>query len=75
MKTFNVYVPFSGYVGGYYIVAVEAESEEEAIKNARYDGVTIDENIIRDDTDTHWNDASVDWGKVKWKIQKANLPL
>ncbi|ASD52137.1 hypothetical protein KNT64_gp185 [Pseudomonas phage PspYZU05] len=53
LKRFRVTQQWSGYVRGCTDMVVEAESEEEAIVNAKY-GIGIissDENIIRDDRD------------------------
>lgn len=50
MAEYKVLLNFQGYIRGTSVVTIEANSEEEALKNAN----SIDEsviNIIRDDTE------------------------
>lgn len=58
-KIYRVQVPYSGYSRGYVTYEVEAESEEEAVKDAGY-GREVFDNIVRDDRDFEWDDAEVE---------------
>lgn len=49
MNKFEVTVPYSGYIRGYRTYLVEAETEEEALKDY-WSGELINDNVVRDDT-------------------------
>ena len=51
MKEYEVQVQWRGYRRGYTTYKVEAESEEDAITNAKYGRsvVSSEENVVRDD--------------------------
>lgn len=51
MKEYTVIKEYSGYVRGYTTYTVLAQSEEEALENW-YSGIEVDNNIVRDDTNT-----------------------
>lgn len=61
MAKFKVEVPFSGYSRGYKVYTVEADSASEAIEKASdWDYIDEDICVVRDDTDTDWNDAEAE---------------
>lgn len=51
MNKYKVQINYQGYVRGYKTIEVEADSEEEAKEN--WDaGVELENEIVRDDTET-----------------------
>ena len=58
MQTYQVRVPFEGYSRGYIIYEVEAESEREALRYPT-DGLEINRDIVRDDTEKFPEDAEI----------------
>lgn len=59
MPTFLVSVPFSGYSRGDTTYRVNAETEEEAIKNVKWSGEEVETNTVRDDRDHEFEDAYI----------------
>ncbi|AXY81900.1 hypothetical protein HOU73_gp26 [Pectobacterium phage Koot] len=59
MTKYIVAVPFSGYVRGYKRYEVEADTPAEAIEQARDVWYSDANCIVRDDTETDWEDAEV----------------
>ena len=49
-KTFTVRVEWSGYSRGYSVYEVEASSEQEA-KECYYEGIKVQHEVVRDDTE------------------------
>ena len=58
MATYRVTRNFSGYVRGYEIREIEADSEEEALAQF-HRGIVISDEIVRDDTSTQSMDAEL----------------
>lgn len=61
MGMYKVRVPFSGYIRGYKVFTVEADSPNEAITEAQdYNFTDEGTCIVRDDSDTDWRDAEAE---------------
>jgi len=60
MKNYTVKVPYQGYSRGDAIYIVEAESEEEAVKNVEGEGYCDYLNPTRDDTECDFSQAEID---------------
>ncbi|AXY81680.1 hypothetical protein HOU11_gp23 [Pectobacterium phage Gaspode] len=60
MTKYIVSVPFCGYMRGYKVYTVEADSPEEAEEKAcDWDYITESIEVTRDDSETDWANAEV----------------
>ena len=64
MNKYRVELEWSGYSRGYAIYEVEAESEEAAIKDY-WQGVEVERDTIRDDTESEVHSAELIQGEGK----------
>jgi len=58
---YQVLLEWSGYSRGYKIVEVEADNKEGAVEAVEaYNWNEISRHVIRDDTETHTSDVTID---------------